>query len=212
MPTPPTVWDESYNIVSVDHSTKMVDRLLTQFQRCPNFLRLLAPIAEQAQQLEAAFYQLIVNTSLDNATGAQLDIIGWIIKRPRRGLPDSEYRAILRVEILVHKSSGTFDDIYEIFGVLFPDDPMQITDLALGSLILYLDRALDPVDDPTPVELARLLDRARAAGITSHFHHGLYASSSAFTLAVDDTIVTDNTFGLSNDAGTIGGYLTQVTA
>ena len=88
--------------------------LLAQFQNSPNLNGLVAALVQQAQDLEDATNQLLTQTSLDTAIGAQLDVIGEILSLDRGSLTDEEYRADLRIRVLIITSSGTADDILNV--------------------------------------------------------------------------------------------------
>ncbi len=58
------------------------------------------------QELEEVAFQLIDNMWLDNAVGAQLDVIGRHVDQPRETASEDEYRDLLRLKITINTSRG----------------------------------------------------------------------------------------------------------
>lgn len=68
-----------------------------------------------ANDLGAAMRAVLTQRRVDNAVGAQLDVIGAIVGRPRNGVADDEiYRRYCRAQILTNKSDGTIPDILDV--------------------------------------------------------------------------------------------------
>jgi len=105
-----------------DHAQRILDDLLEQFKDKPNLEAILTAIGRQAQDLEDAFWQLLLDRFLPNAVGAQLDIIGRIVRRDRADLSDDVYRAILRGKIAANLSSGTHPEVLRVVELCLDSD------------------------------------------------------------------------------------------
>jgi hypothetical protein len=148
------------------HNTKHIGqafaRLLTQFQDKQRLKKVIEILLRPLQEAEDMFWSLYEDRRLDNAEGAQLDILGRIILERRDGLSDTDFRAIIRVKVRVLRSNGSAADL------------MAITDLMLQGLTPYDFRELFPgaieveLKDNTLFDsklLLRFLRLAKAAGV-----------------------------------------------
>ncbi len=103
-----------------DWKARLLSRFYAQFQGKANLEALARDVVgPQAQDLEDAFQSLLIFLDIDNAEGAQLDMIGDIVEQPRSGVDDPIYRLYLRAKIRANKSSGTPEDLYAVFGAMF---------------------------------------------------------------------------------------------
>jgi hypothetical protein len=104
-----------------DHETRALDDLLSQFDNSPKLRELVSIIAGQVQLLENIGYELLVERTLDNAEGVQLDILGKIaggIASTRGSFGDEEYRKLIGVAIRINNSDGRAEDTIEIIAAL----------------------------------------------------------------------------------------------
>lgn len=172
-------------------TTRVVEaqgKLIDQFKNHTNIDALVKALAQQSQELEAAAFEVLLNTLLDTAVGVQLDGLGDIIGVERGGLSDADYRVRLRAQILLNKSSGTIPEIvtigealtitnFELSEVFPAKIEIEVSDLLLNGAVI-----------------ANTLSRAKAGGV------GFY-----MTWFEDSNYFEFDTVGQGFDQGKLGG-------
>lgn len=126
MPIFPLVPDATPIPVSTDvlmhetqHTAIALDKLLSQYKGKPRIAALISAFTDECQEIEDVLWDLLTKRlDIDNSEGAQLDIIGKIVKQPRNGLSDVDYRVFLKVRIRVNLSTGTPEDMLAIAALL----------------------------------------------------------------------------------------------
>lgn len=179
---------------TVDHSATAIARLAEFIKDKPNFLALLAAPVAQVQALEDAYQQLNHLRALPNASGGQLDVIGEILTQPRAGLSDSVYRKFLSARILLNQSSGTVDQILEIF-TLITTGTVKLIEWPPAAFELQIHGEALTTD--TLSVFLNILRQARAAGVKGALHWTEWSEADTFTL--------DGTPAQSLDAGHLTG-------
>ena len=81
-------------------------RMIAWLRNSPNLMAFLRLLLEEVQELEDAMIALILERSLNTATGAQLDQYGELVGQLRGGLSDKDYRRFLKVRIRANRSCG----------------------------------------------------------------------------------------------------------
>jgi hypothetical protein len=142
---------------------------------------------------------------LDNAIGAQLDILGRIVGVDRGQKTDDEYRTFIRGKIRANRSNGRIPDLYDILE-FFDFDSNKIREKFPANLkaevagIVYV------------AEIFALLYLAKAGGVEFSFVYSqyLYDETFAFWTHYSGTI-TDPSRGFSSVYDpTTGGRLAGV--
>ena len=72
---------------------------------------MLELLGVQVQEVEDAVYQILTDTVLETAEGAQLDGLGEIVGEERAGRDDATYRIAIRTRIAINLSEGTIENI-----------------------------------------------------------------------------------------------------
>ncbi len=67
----------------IDHKKLAISRLITQFKESTNLISYIKTLLIEADTLEQTFQDIINLRFLDNATGAQLDVLGVIVGQTR---------------------------------------------------------------------------------------------------------------------------------
>lgn len=94
---------------------RATSRLLSQFREKPRLVAFIrAVIGAGVQDLHDAMYQALTERWIDTGIGAQIDRIGWVLDLPRAGWADETFRRLLRAQVLVLRSSGTWRDFAAI--------------------------------------------------------------------------------------------------
>ena len=83
------------------------DQQTSQFEEKVVFKAITEVIAEQLQDLNDVFYQLLTERSLNAAVGEQLDVLGRILVLPRNGEIDVDYRRLLKAKAGINASTGS---------------------------------------------------------------------------------------------------------
>lgn len=91
--------------------------LISQYQKKPVIQGFLDSYIRRLQDAEDVLWDIVDAFILDNATGAQLNVLGNLVLEPRRGRTDPEYRVSIRIKILVNRSRGRIEDIVAVAGL-----------------------------------------------------------------------------------------------
>lgn len=86
-------------------------KLIGQFLDKPDIEAIMRALLGQQQDLEVAAFEVLNDTILATAVGAQLDGLGQIVGESRQGRSDADYRIALSARILLNIGSGTIEDI-----------------------------------------------------------------------------------------------------
>lgn len=110
----------------IDHIAKALSRLPEQLKNSTVLIALLKALLAPAQEIEEMFYALLALKSIDDATGAQLDLIGKLVGQSRGGNLDTDYRKFIRVRLSVNKSRGLRSDYIKIITLLYPTAKIEV--------------------------------------------------------------------------------------
>jgi len=106
----------------IDHIGDFVDRALgrlpSRFRTATRLKSLMASIATEVQRHEDDAFALIADTGLQTADGDALDQWGALLGLQRLGLEDQQYRKMIRGQILANLSTGSVDDLIEVYQVI----------------------------------------------------------------------------------------------
>lgn len=190
----------------LDTAERTLDALLTQFKGKPVFEQVLRSYAAQAQELELVFWQLAVLTTIQYATGVQLDGLGGLVGEPRNGRSDEIYRAAIRSQIRLNRSFATIEEILAVLLSVAPRH-YRLKELGFASLSVEPEEAILGDDI---ISMYTILNKVRAAGVRAELlYHGV-AEAGVFTLASGDVDEVDSSKGLADDASTTGGFMADV--
>jgi hypothetical protein len=151
-----------------------------------NLRNLLAGLVSQFQPLEQAFAQLLLERSVNNAVGAQLDAIGKIVGQPRAGLADDAYRQFVRARIAANRSSGLVNDILRVI-VLVVFDPaanLQYIPQHPAAFVLRVNQVA--VSDVVADIAAQFLRDIVASGVRAVLEYSPSAPASTLRLALSN--------------------------
>lgn len=102
-----------------DHAGEAVARLPMQHRDQPGIEAMVRALAAQAQEIETAIIDLLLDRTVETAIGVHLDRIGDIVGETRDGETDDEiYRRRVRARIYANRSSGTAEELIRIVHVL----------------------------------------------------------------------------------------------
>lgn len=118
-----------------------------------------------ANELGAAMRAVLTQRNIDTAIGAQLDVIGAIVGRPRNGVADDEiYRRYCRAQIAANKSDGVRRDLLTVARSIVPDATAIVaTNLGNGAAIYRVEGIT--VSEAVAAVLVDLLGQATSDGV-----------------------------------------------
>lgn len=183
----------------LDHAARAVARLKEQFKSKEGVESLLNSLAEPAQGVEDALWQLYTERSIDVAVGVQLDALGAIVGQERGGMTDDDYRRHVRARIAANRSSGTVEDVIRVL-VLVVNDEDAVIEIDPQPPAAYVARVNGVAVDPTVAAIASdFLYDATSAGVRPILEYSENEPADTFTFDVG-TSGTELDAGLFADA------------
>jgi alpha-D-ribose 1-methylphosphonate 5-triphosphate synthase subunit PhnG len=172
--------------------TEAQDNLIDQFKDHTNIDAIVKAFAQQSQDLENAAFEVLLETTLADAIGIQLDNLGTIVGVERGGRNDADYRVRIGAQILLNTASGTIEELLALA-------------VALGATTDVLLREVQPakieieVDIPITngAEIGAVMGQAKAGGVG--FSFTWYESATPFKF---------DTSGQGFDQGEFGEMIT----
>lgn len=111
------------------HVADAPTRLVEQFKGQANVEALLGVFAQQVQELEDALFEILDESTLETAVGAQLDGFGTIVGEERQGRTDNDYRLAIASRISLNVISGTIEQLIELItGLIFSSQTVELTE------------------------------------------------------------------------------------
>lgn len=163
-----------------DHVLRAINSLNPRWREDLRAQEFVTAFVEEIQELENVLYQLVTNTYLSNAEGAQLDEYGELLGVERNGLIDDEYRALLQVKALANRAPGIVDTITEIARVaLFSATGVQYAHNQPASYQLDVSLAFPGAEIHTEANAASIPNEANATTGWSALD-AILSSSDAF--------------------------------
>jgi hypothetical protein len=156
-----------------DHEEQAYGLFLEQYAELPRLAALLASYTQEIQELEDAIWAVRIGRFLDNAEGAQLDVIGKLVGEPREGRADNVYRVLITGKIRVNWSLGRPKDVIEVVrAVQGPENTHRYVSVFPASFeVVFLNDFVESDRGFTAPELAQVIARlvrsARAKGTHS---------------------------------------------
>lgn len=148
------------------HAANALARLAMQFRGRPLFEAVAVAVGNQAQGIEDALIDLALKRLLDaNSEGAQLDVLGRILKLPRLGATDAVYLSRLKAQVRINLSSGTTEDLISVFRAVLAgtDAIVKVEGSYPAGFVLRIMGTT--IDATTAALYATFLKASRAAGV-----------------------------------------------
>ncbi len=160
---------------------------------------LLSALIPGWQDLDDVAQATIVGRQIDDAVGAQLDVLGELVGIARTTDDDDAYRRYIRTQIGINRSRGTTNDIVAVvrlaLGPDFDGAKIVVDTVGVACFVLFIENAA--VDEDLAALLFAFVDRARAAGVCfvlvygtedpelwSHFDVDVFDGDHVFTGAI----------------------------
>jgi len=169
------------------HIADAEERSVWQYKNKSEWDALTEIHAERIQVLENVLQQILIERSLSNSVGVQLDRFGADYKIFREGENDDDFRLRIRVEINVIRSFGEVNSlIFNLARLAFPRDVSlkQIFPLLILMRVFVTD--FGEISDEKLIMADKTMQAVKAAGVGLEV--GLQLIGNAF-------IVSDNPLG-----------------
>jgi hypothetical protein len=155
--------------------------LLTGQMRKTVATALAKVFAKQIQDFENAAAAVFSGRTIDSAIGKQLDGLGALVGEARNGLDDDTYRLRIRARIKLNISSGTPDEIIDLFKLLTAAGTVPtITEYQPAFFVLSLEGTSATESVATGEELGRILQKAKPAGVGANLTYSTAAGTNTF--------------------------------
>ena len=173
-----------------DHKALARRDLLAVFRDKPRICALVDALALGVQVMEDHFGSLVADRTFDGCEGAQLDQWGLLVGESRSGLPDREYRAIIRARVLANVCQGDTDSMIRVVQALFPTLQVRHRDAFPAGAWFFAGPANPDKDLPSAQYMAR------AAAV---FHDAEPAG-----VGLDGVLYREGYFGFADDPAASG--------
>lgn len=192
----------------VDHAARALSRLAVQYKSAPLLAKVLGVFTSQVQDIENAVYDTLVGMRLENAVGAQLDVLGRVVGQDRESANDAEYRLRIAARRAANNSIGSAESVYRVFDILLPTHTLAMEPQYPAAFVLNIVEAVDAA----LVSMYRIfMQDTKAAGVNGQGIYALVAPSNQLILSsVADFGVDGANKGLGDVAMTSGGRLAGV--
>jgi hypothetical protein len=169
-----------------DHADRALARLAMQHRGKTRTEALVRALAGSTQAVENVLAELLAERALSAAVGAQLDVLGVIVGVDRDGLEDNPFRVRINTRIRINRSSGTGNDILEVFRLVLPaGNGLELIEEFPAALRLVISNALPIYEE----EAVALLRTTRAAGVRGLLQWSLAGTADAFTFPTFFTLL-----------------------
>jgi hypothetical protein len=147
------------------------------------------------QEVENALFDILVQSSIADATGAQLDGLGQILGERRNGREDDVYRQAVAARFFLNKSSGTIEEILQLFRLITDATP-YLDEYFPAAFVLRLEDST--IEDPT--SLALMLRAVKVAAVRAVLHYLSVPRTESLVIGTLDSPSTNLASGMGTDS------------
>lgn len=119
-------------------------RLTNQFQEAPKLKAMVRALVSPLVDLENQVDELRTERWISTAVGIQLDGLGYLVREPRLGRTDEEYRDAILFRIFVNTSNATPRDLIRAIYSLTKPDEVQYIEQYPATAMLFTDGPVIP--------------------------------------------------------------------
>lgn len=191
-----------------DFAARARAKMLAQYRDKLKLAAFVGELAERAQDLEAAFFDVLEQTSVGTAIGVWLDRLGAVVGEERGGEGDTLFRRYVLARVKANRSDGTLEDVIAVitawYGSAFPS--LILTEPGRANLLVELS---SPAVTSTQVaRLVRLLKDTRSAAVGLQLLWQPQADADTFTFSSSASLESDSArgFGDSSNPATGGAF------
>lgn len=150
-------------IGAVDQVQEGLGMLLGQFRDNDDVIAVVSAPLRQLNVVETALQNMLKLTSIDDALGVQLDVLGRILMQPRGQKDDATYRTYLYAKVAALRSNGSVPGLYSPLRITDPLGTYQLKALyPANARMNFVD---PPLETPGVIDRAQLLKVAKAGGV-----------------------------------------------
>lgn len=121
-----------------------LSRLLWQWERSPLLRGMLESYLTVGQELEDSFFQLLSERGINDAIGAQLNVLGDLVGERRLGRADGKYRAAILSRGLINNSNGNPEELLTILAAATGAAAPALWEHYPGTTMLYAEVGVTP--------------------------------------------------------------------
>lgn len=122
-----------------DHVASGLGKLISQYSESENVRFLLQTFLEELQEIEDVNTELLLQDSIANAEGVQLDGIGEHLGKRREGLSDVDYRDVLNIQKILNAGEGQFSTALQMWKTLLGSPTATMEEEFPAGVKLYSD-------------------------------------------------------------------------
>ena len=156
---------QGYDIDIVDHDARIDERALNQHMDKPRLRSLSAALAVEAQEIEQAALDVLINRAIDSATGASLEQIARIVGQAITTSDVTTLRLLIKTRIVVRRSFGTINDLLAVMRTFIPNEQRYIIEYFPAAILLGLP---DNFSEEMANAVVEFLAQATCAGVATH--------------------------------------------
>lgn len=180
--------------------------------------KFLNTITDEPEQLYASIREVERHRDVDTATGGPLEKIGGLFTLPRRqGESDAHYRKRIKLQLPIHTTSATLDEIIDDSTMLLDCAPSEIRlyetfDIEPARFDVFIDERVVTEANVTVPEYVQLMRDVKAAGVRVVATIGkqfTYRSEYEFLNGLNDP---ERGYGSLDDSMLGGPYADRITA
>lgn len=203
IPSAPVTAPEALSEANLAHCAEGLSHLLHQFKGKPRLEAMVCVFLDQIQELENAFWALYTERTLEEAEGVQLDGLGAIVGEAREDRTDAVYRRFIQVRILVNRSNGKLEELYQIIQAALDTPTVQIQEHYPASEIVHVSSLLG---DLSAEDLFRILAAAKAGAVRLFLGYVFSDTAATFTWGLDAGPDNATGWGSTTDASWGGDW------
>ena len=145
------------------HQATALNRLLEQYKDKARLKTLVDIFAQQMQEVEDVLWDLYIKRTIDEAEGDQLRILGRIVGLTKGATGDDDFRILVRAQIKVLSSRGTYKDLLALIRLVIGTDPSTRTLTEIFPAALRIELLAVPAF--SLILFGRIMRAAKAAGV-----------------------------------------------
>lgn len=190
----------------LNHAEAAILRLVGQYANDENLKNLLRALIGPIQEIENALETMNTQRLLDNATGANLDLLGTIIGIARpAGASDEDYRQLLYAQIKINTSEGQPEQVIQTFQLLTNANLVLLSENFPAEVTLSSDHVFPGQDSINSI--LKILNMVLSAGVRPD---GIITFDATEAFAYDG-VLPGLGYGDATNPATGGKYATYDT-
>ena len=176
----------------IDQTEKGLDRLPFILQDQENWQKIITLFLSKVDEIETALYEILTERGINEAIGAQLELIGQILGVDRESRSDDDYRTALLFAIAVRQADTTPDNTISLVKQFTSSASVQLCESGIAFATISVNG-----QENIGSALYDLVELIRPAGVRVHIHTD--CDFTALKLAYESTVSNTESFNVTND-------------